>query len=246
MTTTVRHITTWTGREVKALRCTALRLTQREFAELLGFSVAVISKWERRGPTITLSARHAEAMDTVLSRLTPADRARFDTTLPDHHITPSDDLLAITARITALTALTTGETLADTYTHALHTVLDEYATAPPRTLVHHLHRTHLALSDQLTHPHHPRHATRLFHLTAHTASLLAFLHTDLGEYGAAQLYCHEARVLARLVDDTDLESWLWAVESRCALHRGDHHTAADLAEQGLTHASTTMRRLPAA
>ncbi|WP_043655279.1 helix-turn-helix domain-containing protein [Nocardia thailandica] len=246
MTPTSRHITTWTGREVRALRRAALRLTQREFAELLGFSVAAVSKWERRGATITLTARHAEAMDTVLSRLSPADRARLDAALADHPGTAPAEAAAIAARLRALSALSTDDALADTYTLTLHAVLDDHATAPRRVLAHHLHHTHLALSDLLTHGRHPRHAARFFHLAAHTASLLAFLHTDLGDHGAAQLYCREARTLARLVADRDLETWVWAIESRCALHRGDHHAAGDLAEQGLSLATTAMRALHAA
>lgn len=39
-------VTKWTGREVRALRTEALRITQREFAERLGFSEAVVRKWE--------------------------------------------------------------------------------------------------------------------------------------------------------------------------------------------------------
>ncbi|MFF0496084.1 helix-turn-helix domain-containing protein [Nocardia aobensis] len=75
-------VTKWTGREVRALRTEALRITQREFAERLGFSEAVVRKWESRGETITLVRQFAEAMDTIFRRLDDNQAARFHDALP--------------------------------------------------------------------------------------------------------------------------------------------------------------------
>ncbi|MGV9676921.1 helix-turn-helix domain-containing protein [Nocardia sp. NPDC003482] len=74
-------VTNWTGVEVKALRLAALRRTQKDFAALSGFSLAVIRKWEGRGGSITLSGEFAEGMDTLFRRLDEKQRARFQAAL---------------------------------------------------------------------------------------------------------------------------------------------------------------------
>ncbi|MEV3962960.1 hypothetical protein AB0M34_19000 [Nocardia sp. NPDC050193] len=77
--------------EVTALR-TALRDTQDQFVDRIGCSVEAVSKWERRGATITLGAKYSECMDTAHSRLDDEQRARFDAALRDsderHQIAP--------------------------------------------------------------------------------------------------------------------------------------------------------------
>ncbi|MEG8178912.1 hypothetical protein GZH49_10240 [Nocardia terpenica] len=70
-------ITAWTGVEVRAMRVDALRLTQREFAQLLGYTEAVVRKWESRRTTITLTRQWAAAMDTMYRRLDEDQRQRF-------------------------------------------------------------------------------------------------------------------------------------------------------------------------
>ncbi|MFR9771205.1 hypothetical protein [Nocardia sp. SC052] len=74
-------VTRWTGLEVRALRRVALRVSQSRFAEMTGFSEAVVSKWERRGETITLSGDFAAAMDIMLKRLDDDQSARFQAEL---------------------------------------------------------------------------------------------------------------------------------------------------------------------
>ncbi|WP_218021089.1 helix-turn-helix domain-containing protein [Nocardia mikamii] len=64
------------------MRTEALRITQREFAERLGFSEAVVRKWESRGETITLVRQFADAMDTIFRRLDDNQAARFHDALP--------------------------------------------------------------------------------------------------------------------------------------------------------------------
>ncbi|MBF6354922.1 helix-turn-helix domain-containing protein [Nocardia higoensis] len=76
-------VTKWTGLEVRALRREALRISQRELAEMTGFSEAAVGKWERRGETITLTGEFAAGMDTALSRLDGEQLARFQAQLTD-------------------------------------------------------------------------------------------------------------------------------------------------------------------
>ncbi|WP_157172256.1 hypothetical protein [Nocardia pneumoniae] len=68
---------------VRALRREALRVSQPKFAEMTGFSEAVIGKWERRGATITLAGEFAAGMDTVLGRLDEPQLARFQAALAE-------------------------------------------------------------------------------------------------------------------------------------------------------------------
>ncbi|BDT96621.1 hypothetical protein IFM12275_65970 [Nocardia sputorum] len=63
--------------EVKALRSAALRLTQEQFAERVGFTTATIRKWERATHEKPIRNESAEALDTELARLTDEQRARF-------------------------------------------------------------------------------------------------------------------------------------------------------------------------
>lgn len=70
-------VSTWTSIEVRALRTTALRLTQEQFAERLGFQPPTIRKWERATHHRPVRGDSAAALDFELSRLTDEQRARF-------------------------------------------------------------------------------------------------------------------------------------------------------------------------
>ncbi|WP_433717085.1 hypothetical protein ACQP2U_42655 (plasmid) [Nocardia sp. CA-084685] len=70
-------VTIWTGATIKLMRTVALRCTQKELAELLGYSEDVVTKWERRGRAAELEGEYAAAMDTQLRRLDEEQRQRF-------------------------------------------------------------------------------------------------------------------------------------------------------------------------
>jgi len=70
-------VSTWTGAEVRALRTVALRLTQEQFAERLGFQPPTIRKWERATHDRPVRGDSAAALDVELSRLTDEQRDRF-------------------------------------------------------------------------------------------------------------------------------------------------------------------------
>lgn len=67
----------WTRVEVLALRVDALRLTQEQFAEKLGFKSPTIRKWERATKDRPVRGESAQALDTWLARLDDDQRARF-------------------------------------------------------------------------------------------------------------------------------------------------------------------------
>ncbi len=75
-------VSTWTKAEVRALRDAGLRMTQEEFADVVGFKVETVQKWEQKATTDRpVKGRSAEALDTVYERLQPSQRQRFWTHL---------------------------------------------------------------------------------------------------------------------------------------------------------------------
>ncbi|WP_327140706.1 helix-turn-helix domain-containing protein [Nocardia sp. NBC_01327] len=80
-------VSKWTGTEVRALRTAALRMTQEEFAETLGFVTPTVQKWEQRA-TIDrpVVGRSAEALDTLLSGLESAPSERFRIALAEAYL----------------------------------------------------------------------------------------------------------------------------------------------------------------
>src|SRR6476469_3204146 len=66
----------WSGREVRALR-EARRMSVREFAEHLGVSDRMVSKWEAGGKSIKPRPMNQAALDTSLEHAAEDARARF-------------------------------------------------------------------------------------------------------------------------------------------------------------------------
>ncbi|MEO3806609.1 SUMF1/EgtB/PvdO family nonheme iron enzyme [Nonomuraea sp. B1E8] len=67
----------WTGREIRALR-EAKRMSIRDFAEHIGISDRMVSKWEAGGETIVPRQMNQAALDTVLVRSDPEVHERFE------------------------------------------------------------------------------------------------------------------------------------------------------------------------
>ncbi len=69
-------VTQWTGREVKALR-EAARMTLLEFAEKLGVSDRIVSRWESDGSESIPRMVNQAALDTLLASSDPDVHGRF-------------------------------------------------------------------------------------------------------------------------------------------------------------------------
>ncbi|WP_067665695.1 SUMF1/EgtB/PvdO family nonheme iron enzyme [Nocardia miyunensis] len=87
---TISLVRLWTGAEVKALR-EARRMSLIDFAGHLGVSVRIVSTWEADGAAITPRPANQEALDTSLSRLTPAEQTRFIQSVPSDAIGEASD-----------------------------------------------------------------------------------------------------------------------------------------------------------
>ncbi|TLF79093.1 helix-turn-helix domain-containing protein [Nocardia cyriacigeorgica] len=70
-------VETWTRVEVRALRDAALRMTQEQFAEQIGWSVATVRKWERATESRPVRAQRAADLDSWLAKLSPEQMRRF-------------------------------------------------------------------------------------------------------------------------------------------------------------------------
>lgn len=66
----------WSGAKARALRL-ARRMSVREFAEHLGVSDRLVSKWEAAGERIQQRPVNQAALDTSLRLADPEARARF-------------------------------------------------------------------------------------------------------------------------------------------------------------------------
>jgi transcriptional regulator with XRE-family HTH domain len=67
----------WTGRETRILR-QARRMSVREFAEHLGVSDRMVSKWEASGTLTRPGPLNQGALDESLRRCSEDERRRFD------------------------------------------------------------------------------------------------------------------------------------------------------------------------
>ncbi|MGW6194826.1 helix-turn-helix domain-containing protein [Kribbella sp. NPDC055110] len=66
----------WSGREVRALR-ESQRLSIREFAQRIGVSERMVSRWEAGGANIRPRPINQEGLDTLLAAATEDERSRF-------------------------------------------------------------------------------------------------------------------------------------------------------------------------
>ncbi|MFE6906996.1 SUMF1/EgtB/PvdO family nonheme iron enzyme [Streptomyces erythrochromogenes] len=69
-------VTKWTGREVKALR-ESVRMSLMEFAEKLGVSDRIVSRWEADGERASIRMINQAALDTLLAKADKDAQGRF-------------------------------------------------------------------------------------------------------------------------------------------------------------------------
>ncbi|MEV6135026.1 hypothetical protein AB0L63_02935 [Nocardia sp. NPDC051990] len=70
-------VTDWTGVEVKALWRVAMRLTQEEFAQRLGYQPVTVRKWQRATAERPVRGKSAHDLDTTLAGLNQEQAERF-------------------------------------------------------------------------------------------------------------------------------------------------------------------------
>lgn len=237
-------VTNWTGVEIRAIRADALRITQAELAEHLGFTESVVRKWEKRGATITLANQHAAALDTLLARLDPDQRCRFESTQsavsrPAPPVSePFDRSDAIVGRLQHLAELSGDGDLVDGLSLALSEIINRYETEGPRHLAGEVQELRQRVNLLLEQRRHPAHVEQLHRISARLSGVLAYMAVNCGRFGSARMYCREAQVLASLIEDREMLAWVKSTESFCAYYAGDFVRSAKLAEEGIALAGS--------
>jgi hypothetical protein len=234
-------VTKWTGVEVRALRTAALRVSQLEFAEILGFTVAAVRKWEGRRQTIELSGKYAAAMDTMLDRLTDSEQARFEAALmpgalPTHMRTVADTFESptdIARRVQGLSELDADGSVVDILTLAVDDVVDRYELEGPRRLAPEVVSARHQVEVMLGQRRHPAQLHTLYSIAGRLSGVLGYMAVNRGRFGHARMYCREAFAIGGLLGDTDLQAWVKGTESFCAYYQGDYAAAVRAAYEGL-------------
>ncbi|WP_139347957.1 helix-turn-helix domain-containing protein [Nocardia donostiensis] len=238
-------VTRWTGVEVRALRTIALRVTQEEFAEILGFPVGTLRKWERRRETITLAGKFAAAMDTVFKRLDGDERTRFETALSaqtrttrevrgapgaaDMFETPAE----LAQRLQSLNEMVGDSSFVDVIALGIDDVIGRYELEGPQKLAPGVVAARRHVEELLNQRRHPVELQRLYRTAAQLSGMLAYMAVNRGRFGHAKMYCHEALSIATLLEDRDLLAWVKGTQSFCSYYQGDYRAAITFAQEGL-------------
>ncbi len=234
-------VTKWTGVEVRALRTAALRVSQQEFAELLGFTVGAVRKWEGRRETIQLTGKYAAAMDTTLDRLTDSERARLEAalmpgarptrmrTVADTFESPTD----IARRVQDLAELEADGSVLGILALAVDDVVDRYELEGPLRLAPEVITARHQVEVMLGQRRHPAQLHALYSTAGRLSGVLGYMAVNRGRFGHARMYCREAFAIGELLGDTDLQAWVRGTESFCAYYQGDYAAAVRAAYEGL-------------
>lgn len=221
----MREVTSWTGRETRALR-KAMRLTIREFAEHLDIAERTVSYWESSDEPKQPRQFHQSMLDTVFSRLDEGARSRFlallqPTTTVQAEATPTlavgpedeqppSDIHVSTVRSTTIVQLHAAADIFTQWDHQRGAVaVSQAANAQVRWA-----RSLLALPcpDQLRRD--------LYNATAHLGLIAGFVNFDAHSQDAAAKIFSFAAACAREAGDPHLEAKLLSHQARQLIYCG--------------------------
>ncbi|MET8648374.1 hypothetical protein [Nocardia aurea] len=223
------------------MRTAALRITQEELAEISGFNVSVVRKWEGRRETFTLAGKYAAGMDTILLRLDETQRARFEAALSgddspaykgiavDTFESPSD----IATRVQRVTEMDADEGVLDIFSLAVTDVVDRYEVEGPRRLAPGVIGSRKQVEVLLQQRRNPRQLGQLYEVAGRLSGILGYMAVNRGRFGHARMYCREAFAIGELLGDKELQAWVRGTESFCAYYQGDYAAAVRLAYEGI-------------
>ncbi|WP_433521184.1 hypothetical protein ACQPZ2_27980 [Nocardia pseudovaccinii] len=229
------------------MRLAALRMTQKEFAEKIGCTEAVIRKWESRGATATLAGEYAAAMDTLLGRLDEHQRQRFEASMTDIPGKPvalptplrsvdADGFetgLEIAARIQRLGDLHADDDIAAVLALTVDDLVDRYELEGPRVLAPEAVAARRRVEELLQQRRHPAQIAHLYRLAGQLSGVLGYMAVNRGMFGRAKMYCREASAIATRTEDRDLQAWVLGTESFCAYYEGRFMDSVALAREGI-------------
>jgi transcriptional regulator with XRE-family HTH domain len=220
----------WTGDAVLALR-KALRLSQRDFALLVGCSQKSISNWERGESTVSADAQLA--LDEVLSTLEPVARARFEVLAEETDVDRRQFLMTTAALATCGPSKPTVTPAAiahlQTTVHAGMLLDDSLGSDAARPLVDQLARTCVRLlpdCPELLKP-------QLSRLAAEAVGSSAWAAWDQRDVKLADALFQQAFAHAEAAGDTDVQAGLLVHRTDLAVWTKRYAAAADFADAAL-------------
>ncbi|WP_433684078.1 hypothetical protein [Nocardia sp. CA-119907] len=229
------------------MRVAALRVTQKEFAEIIGYTEAVVRKWERRGATITLAGQYAASMDTLLRRLDAEQRERFEasvTNIASTSVGAATSLrsigdegfetgLEIADRMQRLSDLDADDGAATVLALTIADLVDRYELEGPQVLAPETVAARRQVEQLLEHRCHPAQMQHLYRIAGQLSGVLGYMAVNRGMFGRAKMYCREAFAIAARLQDRDLQAWVLGTESFCAYYQGHFTESVALALEGI-------------
>ncbi|WP_067468019.1 helix-turn-helix domain-containing protein [Nocardia amamiensis] len=223
--------TWWTGETVLALR-NALRLSQREFALLVGCSQKSVSNWERGESRV--SADGQLALDEVLATLEPVARGRF-AVLAEETDVDRRQFLMTTAALAATAGASKPEVTPAAIDHLRTTVHagmlldDSLGSDAAKPLIDQLARTCVRLlpdCPELLEP-------QLSRLAAEAIGSSAWAAWDQRDVKLADALFQQAFRYAEAAGDTDVQAGILVHRTDLAVWMKRYAAAADFADAAL-------------
>lgn len=246
---TVIAVEAWTGWHALVLR-KAMRLSQREFAAMLGISLATVTKWEAKLGATTLRPISQQILDTALARSSEEVKKRF--------IELSEGMAA-EARAASSYALTdgqqsadplpiTGSEGADGLSEIYDRILVDYAAldnaAGPQSAISMITRHADLLADSAEEDSGPMRRV-LLRTAARYAEFAGWLHQDSGDMVCAVSWTERALSLAHAAGEAGLVAYTLMRRSNQAVEQGKSTLALGLAEAALDSAGASTARIRA-
>ncbi|WP_433621915.1 hypothetical protein [Nocardia sp. CA-120079] len=247
----------WTGIEVHVMRVVALRVTQKEFAEVIGYTEAVVRKWERRGATITLAGQYAAAMDTLLRRLDAEQLERFEARVngvPENSAASPTSLRAVGAegfedgleiadRMPRLRDIDADDDVAAVLALSIDDLVERYELEGPRVLAPEAVAARRRVEELLQQRRHPVQIAHLYRIAGQLSGVLGYMAVNRGMFSRAKMYCREASAIATRTEDRDLHAWVLGTQSFCAYYEGRFAESVALAREGIRLSGQTPQSI---
>jgi len=250
-------VSTWSGREARALR-EALRLSVRGFAAYLGVNERTVTKWEAGGISARPRPDLQAALDTALEQASGEAVARFETAIrtgqpaaenrglptsrPSAALQNVDEAVSIAAHeSTELLAWAEAENVGELTLEQLHSEVRRISHAYLKEPTVPLFRRTCQLRDRaftlLAGRHRPSHARDLYAAAGWSLTVLAWMSVDLGRPDAGEDHARTAWLCAGRAEHDGLRAWVRATQHTAAFWQDDFGRAAQYAADGLRYAT---------
>jgi tetratricopeptide (TPR) repeat protein len=235
----------WNGRLAVALQ-RALRLSNEQFAAVLGRPTRTVAKWHER-PDVDLREPNQQDLDTLLRRATPDAQGRFALLASQTVIAPAVASTPVEAwELTdALTRSSIGSDVLDEVERVVMGHATSYGRYPPTLMIASVERLMTRLRDALRESQSLSTHARCVGLLGVLAGVSGNLSMDLARPERAASMFKVGRLAGREAEDDDLAAWVSANQSIAAFFAGRHVEAVELLEHAESVAgrvSTPQRR----